>query len=240
MLSLQAPLRAETLKAGALLRYEAGGKGVVRISSDIGAVRSAAGGEYRLTGFTVYLDTPSFDSSGSVVRKGAALYDGRGKAIGRVLEDFSQDYPVYEPTPGTARIEADLALLARDADIEPGSVAEAALAAELAAAKGAPRKTALSAHLRKFGYRKWNGYGSVESYGIYESWMEDPSPGFRVLLVFSRGKLTAVLHSRPVSFKFSRSRKFERGLELSYPARLPQAEAAKLEKFYSSALTGAD
>ncbi|MDA8130680.1 MAG: hypothetical protein M0025_12005 [Elusimicrobia bacterium] len=240
ILVFRAPLRAETLKAGALLRHEAGGKDVVRTSSDIRAERSASGGEYRLTGFTVYLDTRSFDAAGSAVRKGAALYDSRGREIGRALEDFSQDYPVYGPAPGTSRIEADMALLARGADIEPGSVVETALAAGLSAAKGAPLKADLNSHIGNFGYRKWKGYAGVESYGVYEGWMEDPSPGFRVLLVFRRGKLAAVLHSRPVPFQFRSGKKFSRGLELSYPARLPAKEAEKLEKFYSSALNAAD
>ena len=94
--------------------------------------------------------------------------------------------------------------------------------------------------MKKFGYKKWFGYEGVESFGVYENWMEDPSPGFRMLLIFRSGRLAAVMHSRKISHKFAAAGNFPRGYTFSYLRKLPEAETRKLEKFYLDIINQAD
>jgi hypothetical protein len=41
-----------------------------------------------------------------------------------------------------------------------------------------------------------NYYGGLDAYYCYESGVEDPSPGYRIMLLFDNKKLAGILHSR--------------------------------------------
>ncbi|NRD24913.1 hypothetical protein HNV10_16785 [Winogradskyella litoriviva] len=48
---------------------------------------------------------------------------------------------------------------------------------------------------------------NYESYFKYENWITDPSPGFRILLLFEESELKGVLHSRSLKLKKSNTSK---------------------------------
>ena len=233
------PLRAEVIRGPAELRSADTGKAAASLydGAKVECVRSTA--PWIETGFLAYVE-PAYLEEGGGLRKGAVFYDKTGRTFGRVTETFSLDFSPGKPDAKTGRVELEIVLLANYRDIKQDSILEIALASELKGARSAPAPAALAGHLKKFGYEKWSGCEGVESYGVYENWIEDPSPGFRALLIFQAGKLAAVLHSREINYKFVSTKEFSRGSKLSYVRKLPEAGMKKLEKFYSDILSSAD
>ena len=233
------PLRAEVIRGPAELRSGDTGKAAVSLYDGVKVecVRSTA--PWIETGFVAYVE-PAYLEEGGRLKKGAVFYDKTGRTFGRVTEAFPLEFPPGEPDPKTGRVGLEIVLLANYHDIKQDSIIEIALARELKGARSAPAPAGLAGHLKKFGYEKWSGYEGVESFGVYENWMEDPSPGFRTLLIFQAGRLEAVLHSREISYKFVSSKEFSRGYKFSYVRKLPEAGMRKLEKFYLDILSRAD
>lgn len=233
-------LRAEVIKGPAGLRLKDSGKDAVSLNDGVEVECVDSSAPWKIVGFTAFVDAAFLEQSGSRIKKSAALYDKAGKMLGRVTENLVLEISAGKPDPKTGRAEADIVLLANYHDIKQDSIIEIALARELKAAMGAPAPAGLAGHMKKFGYKKWSGYEGVESFGVYENWMEDPSPGFRMLLIFQRGRLAAVMHSRKISHKFAAAGNFSRGYTLSYLRKLPEAESRKLEKFYLDIINRAD
>jgi len=232
--------RAEVINGSAALRLEGTSRDVVSLKDGVRVECVESTAAWKLTGLSAYVDPAFLEPEGPRIKKGAALYDKAGQMLGRVTEAFPLEFSVGKPDAKTGRAAVEIVLLANYHDIRQDSIIEIALARELKDARGAPAPAGLAAHLKKFSYEKWFGYEGVQSFGVYENWIEDPSPGFRALLIFHRGKLAAVLHSRKIGYKFYASRGFPRGYELSYIRKLPEAEAGKLEKFYLDIINRAD
>lgn len=232
--------RAEVLKGPAGLRYEGKGKAVVSLNDGVQVECVESTEPWKQAGFTGYVEAAYLEQAELKIKKGAVFYDKGGKAFGRATEAFPLEFSPGKPDPKTGRALVEIVLLAYYQDIKQDSIIENALARELKDAMGMLAPGGLAAHLKKFGYQKWYGYEGVESLGVYENWIEDPSPGFRVLLIFHRGKLAAVLHSRGINYKFASSRKFVRGYGLSYIRKLPEPDTLTLEKFYTDIISRAD
>ncbi len=233
-------LRAEVLKGPAGLRFEAKGRAVVSLNDGVQVECVESTEPWKQAGFTAYVEAAYLEQAELKIKKGAVLYDKAGKVFGRVTEPFPLEFTPGKPDARTGRAMVEIVLLAYYQDIKQDSIIENALARELKGAMGMLAPGGLAAHLKKFGYRKWYGYEGVESSGVYENWIEDPSPGFRVLLIFHRGKLAAVLHSRSINYKFIASKDFMRGCRLSYIRKLPEPETRTLEKFYTDMISKAD
>jgi len=45
------------------------------------------------------------------------------------------------------------------------------------------------------------GYSDFESFYNYENTIEDPSPGFRIVLLFEKQKLVGLIHSREIQIE---------------------------------------
>ena len=233
------PLRAEVIRGPAELRSGDTGKAAASLydGAKVECARSTA--PWIETGFLAYVE-PAYLEEGGRLRKGAVFYDKTGRTFGRATGAFTLEFSPGKPDPKTGRVELELVLLANYHDIKQDSIVEIALARELKGARSAQAPAGLAGHFKKFGYEKWSGYEGVESFGVYENWIEDPSPGFRTLLIFQAGKLAAVMHSREISYKFIFTKEFSRGYKLSYVRKLPEAGMQKLEKFYLDILSRAD
>lgn len=239
LLSVRGPLSAEVIRGPAELRLAETGKPVVSLydGAKVECVDSTA--PWKETGFAAYVEPAYLEGDGQL-KKGAVFYDRTGITFGRATGAFPLEFSPGKPDPGTGRVEIEVVLLGNYHDIKQDSIIEIALARELKSALSVPAPAGLAGHLKKFGYEKWYGYEGVESFGVYENRIEDPSPGFRALLIFHGGKLSAVMHSRGINYKFISSKEFSRGYEFSYVRKLPEAAAQKLEKFYLDLLDRAD
>lgn len=211
-LALCGTLRAEVLKGPAGLRFEGKSKAVVSLNDGVQVECVESTEPWKQAGFTAYVEAAYLERTELKIKKGAVFYDKAGKVFGRVTEPFPLEFSPGKPDAKTGRALVEIVLLAYYQDIKQDSIIENSLARELKDAMGMLAPGGLAAHLKKFDYQKWYGYEGVESFGVYENWIEDPSPGFRVLLIFHRGKLAAVLHSRSINYKFISSKKFVRGL----------------------------
>ena len=80
------------------------------------------------------------------------------------------------------------------------------------------------AFLKKYRFEPFDGFEGIEGYFVYENWITDPSPGFRLLLCYKKGLLFSIAHSRPLPFEdFFRSGS-QTGYTLSFSKNFPNTE----------------
>ena len=235
-----AAARAEIIKSPAYLRLTPGGKTAVFLKKDTKAECVDSAAAWRTTGIEAYVPKEFLDDKRGGVKKGALLYDAAGRIFGKAEENLPEILSYGKADPRNGRVLVGLVLQGSGKDIKPDSIVERELVRELKAGAKARTAAGMAGHMDKFQYKKWFGYEEVKAFGVYENWMQDPSAGFRTVLIFKSGKLAAVLHSRKIDYKFAQTKAFPRGLELSYLEVLSGPEAERLERFYADILKTAD
>lgn len=83
-------------------------------------------------------------------------------------------------------------------------------------------------------------YKNFETYYNYENSIEDPSPGFRIVLLFDSKKLVGILHSRSLALKDFNTLQLDRGYEVSFLADYPQKQQKEFVRFINTWLEGVD
>jgi len=64
-----------------------------------------------------------------------------------------------------------------------------------------PTMDYMKQYIAEYEYEDWINERGFATYLYYESWMDDPSPGPRVVLFFYNNKLVSVVHSRKINIK---------------------------------------
>jgi hypothetical protein len=232
--------QAEIIKSPAGLRLKAEGRTAILLKKDTKAECVDSQAAWRTTGIEAYVPLEALDSRRGGLMKGALLYDKDGRIFGKAEEAVPEVLSFGKADRKTGRVLVGLVMLGSPKDVRPESIVERELAGRLKGGAKTRTAGALAAHLNKFQYKKWFGYGDVKSFGVYENWMEDPSAGFRTVLIFKGEKLAAVMHSRKVDYKFLSSKAFPRGMQFSWVEALTGPEAERLERYYLDILKAAD
>lgn len=83
-------------------------------------------------------------------------------------------------------------------------------------------------------------YKNFESYYNYENSIEDPSPGFRVVLLFEAKKLVGIVHARPMNLNGFNTQKLDRGYRVSFVADFPQNQQKDFVNYVNTWLKNVD
>lgn len=83
-------------------------------------------------------------------------------------------------------------------------------------------------------------YESFESYYNYESIIEDPSPGFRIVLLFKEGRLIGVIHSREFQIASTNTHNLNRNYYVTFFNDYPEKEQLKFVKYINELIQWAD
>lgn len=83
-------------------------------------------------------------------------------------------------------------------------------------------------------------YKNFESYYNYENSIEDPSPGFRIVLLFEAKKLVGIVHTRPMSLDGFSTQKLDRGYSVSFVTDFPQKQQKDFIKYANNWLASVD
>lgn len=116
-----------------------------------------------------------------------------GKEIGEVIAAH-EIFTSY----GGDRAWAGLIGYTHKNNIDPSTIIEPALEKEMRDLQGKRTLEAWGPFIQRFALERDADFLGYNFYFNYENWLDDPSPGFRIGLVFEQGKLVAVLHSRPL------------------------------------------
>lgn len=98
-------------------------------------------------------------------------------------------------------------------NIKPGSIIENVLPDYLQTADGERSLPQLQTFIRQFEMENAEQFEGYTIYYNYENWLEDPSPMWRIGLVFQKDKLVSILHSRPLEIPGTTDHKLERGFD---------------------------
>lgn len=135
--------------------------------------------------FTSFTET---QKQAGMLKAGDDLVNAEGTRIGKILKD--QPLIIYNPDDDIGYVEG----MTHVDNIRPETLVENDVKATLSE-KG--RTLSDFKHLiEKYDMEKRNDFLDFEGYGFYENMVVDPSPGYRVLLLFKENHLKGFYHTR--------------------------------------------
>jgi hypothetical protein len=84
------------------------------------------------------------------------------------------------------------------------------------------------------------GYESFESYYNYENTIEDPSPGFRVVLLFDNQNLVGLIHSRELHIESTKTHKLNWSYYVTFFGDYPEKGQLKFVDYMNEWIQGVD
>lgn len=139
-----------------------------------------------------------------VVKNGSAI-NVDGKPVGEILSDMQ-----IFPNPDNPA-KGELTGYTHKGNIQPHTIIEKALEDYLTDAVADRSLEGMQALIKSFSLEETDGFEGYTVYYNYESWLDDPSPMWRIGLFFRKGKLQAILHSRPLALTGTSAHALARG-----------------------------
>lgn len=131
---------------------------------------------------------------------------------GQEVGEIKSDMTVYTGTDGE-RSWAELIGYTHKDNIKPASVIETALADYMKTVGNQRSVAQLQNFIQQFQLEKNDQFEGYTIYYNYENWIEDPSPMWRIGLVFQKDRLVSILHARPLKIAGTTDHKFNRGFD---------------------------
>ncbi|MBR9860041.1 hypothetical protein GYB22_04715 [bacterium] len=132
-----------------------------------------------------------------------------GAKVGTVLSDFpARSYMVNKKLAsitGLIKIEA----------IKPNSIIENYLKAELQGELPPYKMSMFAKTIKAFYMTRNGGFSDYTVFEYYESWIEDPSPSWRLALIFKGNQLYGFVHSRYLQLGQTKDIRLGNGLRLA-------------------------
>ncbi|MBW8687453.1 hypothetical protein [Chitinophaga rhizophila] len=143
---------------------------------------------------------------GQILKKGTPII-ADGKTVGKLLKDVEIEM-TYKNDKGVHTGVFHAAV--QQSSIKPASVIENALAAYL---KQHPERTKsdMQSFIKQFQLEALDNSAPFKEYYNYESAADDPSPGFRTVLVFHKDKLIGIVDSRKIQLEGVKHTQLDRG-----------------------------
>ncbi len=134
------------------------------------------------------------------------------KLDGKEVGEIKADMKVYISSDGTQGWAELIGYTHKD-NVKPVTIIENVLS-DYIKTLGSERSTAqFQAFFQDFGMEKNEQFDGYTLYYNYENWIEDPSPMWRIGLVFQNNRLVSILHSRPLSIPGTSNHKLGRGFD---------------------------
>ncbi len=183
----------------------------------------------------IYCSTNKEQQNNSVMEVNAILYDNNHKAFGKMHKDFIALIMDESSDDGYAYLEG---YTHRD-NIRPESVIEKDLVSFIG--QNGRDKSVFQTFVDKYQMQRDSAHLDFESFFIYENWITDPSPGYRVSLLFIDSQLQGVMHSREVNL--SNTTKYDLGTfryQVSFFNDYPNDEQLQFVEYMTDWLQGVD
>lgn len=126
------------------------------------------------------------------IKKGHII-TANGEAVGEILSDIQVFPSPDDPSKG------ELLGFTHRGNIKARTIIEKALADFMQQDDTGRSLEVMQTFIRNFAMERTDSFEGYVVYFNYETWLDDPSPMWRIGLVFQEGKLAAILHSRPLT-----------------------------------------
>ena len=110
-------------------------------------------------------------------------------------------------------IKLELTGYTYNGNIRPESIIERVLENRVETLGGNRSAPVFEAFIEQFALQQVDSFDGLVLYCNFESWLDDPSPMWRIGLVFRDDTLVAVLHSRPLHLPGTTDHTFNRGID---------------------------
>lgn len=224
-----APIIGERVKGNAVIVMRPGGEPVVSLLDYIPLRCAPAKKDWYPV--SVDFDITKEEFSKPVFHKGRKI-----KVNGVPAGVLQRDIRLPVATNGT-KMWATVSGFTEKKNIRAGTIIESALTSYLKQHAGRSADD-MQAFIHNFKLEKETVLVPYVLYFNYESGIDDPSPLYRLALVFQGKHLIGVLHSRPLQLPGSSSRRLQRGFSVSYlngiDKSLKEDFAGKFNKFILS------
>jgi hypothetical protein len=131
-----------------------------------------------------------------------------GKEVGEIKSDMT----VYTGTDGE-KSWAELIGYTHKDNIKPESIIETALSEYMKTVDNERSVAQFQNFIQEFQMEQNDGFEGYTIYYNYENWIEDPSPMWRIGLVFQNNRLVCILHSRRLEIPGTTDHRFNRGFD---------------------------
>jgi len=213
------PIVTEHIDGPANIRDAVNGEIIFTLDDDVKVTATDTHNGWCQVGLQVSITID--EAASMMIAKGTDLRIGT-EVIGKAINDID----LYSISNGTAEIVG----FTKDQNIKPNTIAENILAKFINAKKGEPITYAyLSPFIQSFNLVEGMLTDSTyKTYEMYEDWINDPSPGYRILLVFKEQQLIGIVHTRFLSLNQVK----DETLELGYGfAPIDTSDRVLLDKF---------
>ncbi|MFT6746025.1 MAG: hypothetical protein ACJAZ2_000363 [Glaciecola sp.] len=90
------------------------------------------------------------------------------------------------------------------------------------------------------GFQRDDRFMHYDSYFIYENWITDPSPGYRILLLFEQDSLAGIMHTRHLPLVDLKPQKIWNDSHVTFMAGYDKTKQVKFINYISNWLQGVD
>jgi hypothetical protein len=235
------PVGAELINGPANVRSSPKGTHVITLDSDVAVSVSeeTLEGSWKMIGFVTVVDKDDIDWEKALLKKGVTLHNVQMTAIGKTCEEVDLDNMNWPPVERDGKYWTWVVAYTWINNIKEKTVIENGLA-ELINNKKAPvTLKELQPHLKAFYYRPWFEKDKMSSYMVHEVWMEDPSPGARVILILYDDKLVSVMYSREIGLNGHTSKEVL-GYKMAYIEKINDDVRKELEEYFFDIIRKAD
>lgn len=228
-------LHAEMIDGPANIREKPKGKAIFTLKDNV-EVDLYSGRDWDEIGVYVKVDRKSL-LPGERISKNIVLRDYQDREIGKTLE--AVHVQSYREEEGGGFLVG----YTYKSNIKPETIVERSLEGFIDHSTGPVTIDNLRGHLKRFQYEEWMGEGDILSYLVYENSLEDPSPCPRVILIFHKDVLTAIIYSREIRLKNflpEKSSQIRQGYNVMYMGNPGREVKKRIEGIYFPILESAD
>lgn len=126
-------------------------------------------------------------------------------------------------------------------NIKKETIPENALAAIINSLKDSLTRSDFEKYFKNFSFEDFGTMaGGLKGYSIYENWIDDPSPGQRLVLFFEKDKLFAIIHTRKIDSQLLKNRKLDENFYLSVYGNKNAEKIKALGIAFNTFLKGVD
>ncbi|MCB0632869.1 MAG: hypothetical protein R2824_03640 [Saprospiraceae bacterium] len=199
------PVIGERIDGPANIRDGINGKLLFTLNNDVLVSCTPLENDWYSVG--IFMDIDTSELTISTVKKGRKIIVD-GKEVGEIKSDMT----VY-PRRGYPKVWIELTGHTHKDNIKPGTIIENALVDYLRSSGNGRTIAQLQPFIQQFELERSDQFKGYTLYTNYENWLDDPSPMWRIGLVFRNDRLVSILHSRPLDIAETTDYKLLRGFD---------------------------
>ena len=218
--TILAVAQAERIDGPANIRNQPKGDIIFSLHDNVDVETSESDNGWFQILIMVKISREQYDSHPTLLKKGTKLFNMKGEEIGIALQDILPDGTMSAGgAPGNPKwYAAEVLGYTFESNIRPQSIIEPVVSALVQSSKPNLTRKAFEKHMKDFGYQDGLAIRDMPEYDtfmVYESTLDDPSPLDRIRLIFHRDKLVAIVHSRHLNLTGYETVSIDRGRKLT-------------------------